>query len=312
MNRVRVNQIQQSVQDGVPVFVKRRRTGGSIVIWFGNVFLALARSGICMFVRAGEWVDWEVHCARLLYAERPAVKTGPGPSVIVPKVCGISLRQILHRNEACVSAFAAAARELRRVHQISSSYYQAAWSHGDLHLDNVVYDPVAGRAVLIDFDTRHDFRLSYTQRHSDDLKVMLLELIGLPDERWHQPAIALIEEYREAPVLDELGRQLFVPRGFAKILWHTRTNGSSMRQVEQRFGSGDVHRDVDRIPDLDPVAHRRAPVGRVLLQYPHVARDEDRPDGHHEVSGRHPREDQVRIRRQHPARGARSRAGDRP
>ena len=74
MNRVRVNQIQQSVQDGVSVFVKRRRAGGSIVIWFGNRFLALARSRICMFVRADEWVDWEVHCARLLYPERPAVK----------------------------------------------------------------------------------------------------------------------------------------------------------------------------------------------------------------------------------------------
>ena len=46
------------------------------------------RSGVCMFVRADEWVDWEVHCARLLYPERPAVKIGPGPSVIVPKVCG--------------------------------------------------------------------------------------------------------------------------------------------------------------------------------------------------------------------------------
>jgi hypothetical protein len=235
MNRVRVNQIQQSVRDGVPVFVKRRRAGGSIVIWFGNRFLALARSGACMFVRAGEWVDWEVHCARLLYPERPAVKTGPGPSVVVPKVCGSSLRQLLHQNEACLSAFVAAARELRRVHQIRCSHYKAAWSHGDLHLDNIVYDPVAGRAVLIDFDTRHEFRLSPAQRHSDDLNVMLLELIGLPDEQWHQAATALLEEYRDASVLDELGRQLFVPRGFAKILWHTRTNCSSTRQLQQRM-----------------------------------------------------------------------------
>ena len=68
MNRVRVNQIQQSVQDGVPVFVKRRRVGGSIVIWFGNRFLRGA-SGICMFVRTDEWVDWEVYCAGLLYPE---------------------------------------------------------------------------------------------------------------------------------------------------------------------------------------------------------------------------------------------------
>jgi hypothetical protein len=235
MNRVRVNQIQQSVQDGVPVFVKRRRAGGSIVIWFGNQFLALAGSGICMFVRADEWVEWEVHCARLLYPERPAVKIGPGRSVIVPQVRGISLRQLLHRKEAAVNAFVAAAHELRRVHQIPCSHYKAAWSHGDLHLDNIVYDLVAGRAVLIDFDTRHEFRISQTRRHSDDLKVMLLELIGLPDEQWRQPATALIEEYRDASVLKELGRQLFVPRGVAKILWHTRTNGSSTCQVEERL-----------------------------------------------------------------------------
>jgi hypothetical protein len=188
-----------------------------------------------MFVRAGEWADWEVHCARLLYPERPHVKTGPDPSVIVPNVCGISLRQWLRRNEAGVSAFKAAARELSRVHQIRCSRYKEAWSHGDLHLDNIVYDPVSDRAVLIDFDTRHDFQLGRTQRHSDDLKAMLLELIGLSDEQWSQPATELIEEYREASVLNELRRQLIVPRGFAKILWHVRTNGSSTRQVEQRL-----------------------------------------------------------------------------
>jgi Phosphotransferase enzyme family len=237
MNRVRVNQIQQSVQDGLPVFIKRRRAGGSIVIWFANRFLALARSGICMFVRTDAWVDWEVHCSRLLYPERAAVKKGLGPSVVVPKVCGISLRELLHRGEASARAFVAAARELRRVHQIPCSYYQEAWSHGDLHLDNVMYDQAAGRAVLIDFDTRHEFGLGRTQRHGDDLKVMLLELIGMPDEQWREPAIALIEEYRESTVLIELDQQLVVPRGFAKILWHVRTNGSSTRQVEQRLES---------------------------------------------------------------------------
>lgn len=261
MSRVRVNQIQQSVQDGVPVFVKRRRVGGSIIIWFGNRFLALARSGICMPVRANEWVDWEVRCARLLYPERPAVKIGPGPSVIVPKVCGVSLRQLLRRNETYVSAVVAAARELRRVHQVFCTRYQEAWSHGDLHLDNIVYDAAADRAVLIDFDTRHDFRLGRTQRHGDDLKVMLLELVGLPGEQWRQSATALIQEYREASVLEELDRQLFVPRGFAKILWHVRTNGLSARQVERRLKC--VRAIIQRVatpessgPEPGPVAMR--------------------------------------------------------
>jgi hypothetical protein len=67
MNRVRVNQIHQGMQDGAPIFIKRRRTGGSLFIWLGNRFLALAGSGIHMFVRAGDWMDWEVYCARLLY-----------------------------------------------------------------------------------------------------------------------------------------------------------------------------------------------------------------------------------------------------
>jgi serine/threonine protein kinase len=235
MNRIRVNQIRQSVQDGLPVFVKRRRLGGSVAIWFGNRLLAFAHSGICMFVRAGEWVDWEVYCARLLYPERPAVKKGSGPCLIVPQVRGISLRQLLRRNEMVVRAFAASGRELRRVHQIPCRHYKAAWSHGDLHLDNILYDPVADRAVLIDFDIRHDPQLKYTPRHSDDLKVMILELIGLCHEQWREPAAALIEEYREASVLDELDRQLYTPRGIARLLWHMRTNAAATRHIEQRL-----------------------------------------------------------------------------
>jgi hypothetical protein len=64
---------------------------------------------------------------------------------------------------------------------------------------------------------------------------MLLELMKLPEEQWCEPATALIEEYRDASILDELSRQLFVPRGFAKILWYVRTYGSATRQVEQRL-----------------------------------------------------------------------------
>jgi hypothetical protein len=268
MNRVRVNQIQQGILDGVPVFIKRRRSGGSIVIWFGNRFLTLARSGICMFVRADEWVDWEIHCSGLLYPEQPAVKPGPGPSVIVPRVCGSSLRQLLHRNAAGVNAFVAAARELRRVHQIPCSLYKEAWSHGDLHLDNIVYDPITGRAVLIDFDTRHDFRLSRTQRHSDDLKVMLLELIGLSGEHWREPATALIEEYREASVLNELGRQLIVPRGFAKILWHIRTNGVTTRQAEKRLHS--IRMIIQRVAAVPQKGTQRTQLVSALVDSPDV------------------------------------------
>src|SRR5262245_16288970 len=136
MNHVRVNRVRQCTQDGAPVFIKRRRAGGQIVIWFANRFLALAHSGVCMFVRADEWTDWEIHCAQLLYPERAGVKVGSGQALIIPKVSGTSLRELLPCDETEVNkAFILAARELRRVHQIQCSYYKAAWSHGDLHLD---------------------------------------------------------------------------------------------------------------------------------------------------------------------------------
>src|SRR5262245_12106235 len=103
MNRVRVNHVQEGMHDGAPVFVKRRRAGAQIITWFANRFLALADSGICMFVRADEWTDWEIHCAGLLYPERPVVKAGSGRAVIIPKVSGISLRKLVLREDPDVN-----------------------------------------------------------------------------------------------------------------------------------------------------------------------------------------------------------------
>ena len=51
MNRVRVNHVEEGVRDGAPVFVKRRRAGAPIIVWFANWFLALAHSGVRMFRR---------------------------------------------------------------------------------------------------------------------------------------------------------------------------------------------------------------------------------------------------------------------
>lgn len=235
MNRVRVNRLQAGVHEGVPVFVKRRRVGGSVVIWFGNIFLGLADSGMGMIVARREWAEWEVFCVRLLYPERAVALMGPGAAVIVSKIGGVSLRQWLQRGEQCHGAFRAAAREIRRVHQLPCQYYRGTWSHGDLHLDNILYDEVTDRAELIDFDTRHQVQRSARWRQADDLKTMLLELIGRSEGQWQSPAIVLLETYGVALVLNELSRQLVVPRGLAKVLWHTKTHGVSTLLLAQRI-----------------------------------------------------------------------------
>lgn len=235
MARVGVNQVQKSIQNGAPTLIKRRRRGGSTTIAFGNLFLATAHAGIHMFVRTREWIDWEIHCYRLLYPERGEATRGHGPSVILPAFTGISLRQLLLQNGPHEPAFIAAARELRRVHQIPCPHFNAPWSHGDLHLDNILYDPGAGRATLIDFDTRHDRRLSPVQRHADDLNTMLLELMALEEHQWRGPATTLLEQYARPQVLRALDPQLVVPRGVPKIFWHTRTNGAPTRVLMQRL-----------------------------------------------------------------------------
>lgn len=236
MNRVRVNDVQQYVHHGSPLFLKRRRVGGSSMIFLGNRFLSLAGSGMCMFVRIREWLDWEIHCRSLLYPELPSVEVGPNQSLILPTVNGTSLRKLLLLPGAD-RALVAAARELRRVHQIHCDQYRAAWSHGDLHLDNILYDVDADRVTLIDFDTRHVLHLDETARHSDDLKTVLLELMGLPDDKWCQLATVFLVEYRDFAILEALRDQLIIPYGIARVFLFTRVDGLTLRQVERRFQS---------------------------------------------------------------------------
>jgi hypothetical protein len=222
MSRMQVNRIQWSGEGGVSMVIKRRRCCGSIVIWLGNRFLTFANSGVQMFVSARAWVEWEQHCVGLLYADLPPVLAGPGPSVRVPAMPGTSLRRLLKQGDFCPGALVAAARELRRAHQMHCGFFRAGWSHGDLHLDNLLYD--GETAFLIDFDTRHVFGIDENRRHADDLKVLLLELIATPGDQWRELATAFLSEYGGAEVLNELAGQLAIPRGFAKILWYTRTD----------------------------------------------------------------------------------------
>ena len=235
MNRVRVNRIQRQTCNVAAVFVKTRRFGGGLVVWFGNWFLYLAGSGICMFVRSRDWMKWEAYCAMLLYPDRPAVKFSSGNAVVVPEIRGVSIRQMLKAGDINLRAFIAAARELRRVHGIPCSDYKAAWSHGDSHLDNILYDSESDQATLIDFDTRHERNLNATQRQADDLKTVLLELLSLRNDDWIEPANCFLKEYGDATVLNELARELVIPHGVAKIFWFTRTGCSATRNIEQRY-----------------------------------------------------------------------------
>jgi serine/threonine protein kinase len=237
MNQVRVNTIQLQIRNGLSVYVKKRRFGASFVVWCGNRFLSLANSGLQMFVQANEWTQWELHCAQLLYPDRAAPDIHPSGTLVMPEVRGVSLRAMMHADKLESKVAQAAAREIRRAHQIQCPVYGGKWSHGDLHLDNILCDSEKYQATLIDFDTRHNVGLDEIERRADDLKVFLLELVSKSPPRWKEIASGFLQEYEDHDVLRELTRQLVVPHGIARIFWYTRTSNCPLSLIEPRLQS---------------------------------------------------------------------------
>jgi serine/threonine protein kinase len=247
MNHVRVNSIQLQIRNGLPMYVKKRRFGVSFVVWCGNRFLSLANSGLQMFVQANEWTQWELHCAQLLYPDRAVPIIDPPGTLVMPEVRGVSLRAMLNADKLEPKVAQVAAREIRRAHQIQCPIYRGMWSHGDMHLDNILYNTEKNQVTLIDFDTGHDVGLDEVKRHADDLNVFLLELVSKSPPRWKEIAFCVLQEYGDIDVLTELSKQLVVPRGIARILWYTRTSSCPLSLIETRLQclSGMIHQIAD-------------------------------------------------------------------
>ena len=103
-------------------------------------------------------------------------------------------------------------------------------------MSNVVFDPAAGRAHLIDFEIMHDKSLPAPRRHADDLSVFLLDLVALaPAHRWLELSLSFVQTYGDALVIEELRNMLRPPRGLAFIWWRVRTNFVNPRQLLRRL-----------------------------------------------------------------------------
>lgn len=251
LNQVKVNHVRPALHDGRQVFIKHRRAIGPLLIWFGNRLLVSSGSGMTMIPGVDEWLGWETQCFAWLYPDQPPVRIEGNQSLIVPALAGVSLRTLLDRDEnSATRACVLAAREIRRAHTVLGTGDSAAWSHGDLHLDNILVDVPEGRAYLIDFDIRHNGAVAAIERHADDLRSVLLALIGRPDERWRVTAMTFLSEYNHAAVLTPLSRQLVVPRGLARLLFHIKTNGAPLSRVQPRLEA--VQRMILDVTDATP------------------------------------------------------------
>lgn len=236
IDAVRVNVTQPQIISGRTFWLKRRRPGFGSIIAAGNIFLKWSNSHILMFPKVAAWQDWELHSYRLLYGDDfPCEKVG-SRAIRIPQVPGQRLSHYHDNGALSETMFQAAAHEFRRVHRLISPLMGSGWSHGDPHLDNVLYDAETGQAHLIDFETRHETGLQAEARWADDLLVFLLDLLGKdPTENWQKYSQIFLAAYGDGDVLRHLADRLTLPYGLERVLWKTRTHYLNTHSLKARL-----------------------------------------------------------------------------
>jgi hypothetical protein len=222
---IKINAIGLEIRGNRLMWIKRRRLGSGLIALFANLFFFLARARIHLWIDLRKWQSWEVTCFRLLYGNTIEVFSEGGRIVCFGMVPGKSLREWVLESTFAIQAIQAAGKELRRAHGLWSSDLGDYWSHGDPHLENLLYDLESDQARLIDFELIHTKSLPALERHADDLLVFLQELMScVSAEQWVPFSLALIEAYNEPSVLAEVRKRLIVPRGWSAIWWKLRTD----------------------------------------------------------------------------------------
>jgi hypothetical protein len=222
---IKINAISLENRGDRLMWVKRRQLGSGLIAVFANLFFFLARARIHLWINLKKWQSWEIACFRLLYGTALEVFPEGRRSVCVGIVPGRSVRDWVIESTFAIPAIQAAGRELRRAHGLWSSELGDYWSHGDPHLENLLYDPEFDQARLIDFELIHDRSMPALKRHADDLLVSLQDLLSIASaEQWVPLSLALIEAYNDPLVLAKVRKRLIVPRGWSAIWWKLRTD----------------------------------------------------------------------------------------
>jgi hypothetical protein len=177
-----------------------------------------------MFPRCADWQAWELDSYRLLHGTERISQQPDAASILVEALPGISLDEHRRANTLMPDILAAAGHMFQRVHALHSVLIPGAWSHGDPHFRNVLYDNATEQVYLIDFETRHEPGLPALERHADDLLVFLLDLCGGPSDNFAEFARVFLAAYARPEVNAALLNRLVVPVGLELVLWRLRTH----------------------------------------------------------------------------------------
>jgi len=210
-----------------------------------------------------EWRRWEARCFQMLNGDRFRAKVRDSRTVTLDKLPGDNLWDHMNRGTLTPRMLKAAASEYRRAHHFKNEEFGRDWSHGDASVTNVIYNEKTHRARLIDFEIRHEKSLPAAARHTDDLLVFLLDMLGrIPNRQWLSFAICFLRAYNDAAVIRELKKRLVVPSGLALIWWNVRTNFTASAKVKRRFqalGRAIGKQELHRTLAIDSARKRRRP-----------------------------------------------------
>ena len=236
VDRIKINALTRETRDGRTVWIKRRRATAGPIMALANRFFALVGNPV-RTLRDAAWQQWEVVCFEQLHGEKFRAFRCGTRAVGADELPGDSLSHHLNAGTLAPEMLAAAGRELRRAHELRCEELGGAWSHGDPHSGNFIFDPADGRARLIDFEVMHHAALSADERHADDLVVFLQDLMGrIEGSLWLPCARSFLEGYGRPEISARLARRFAIPRGLERLWWSVRTTYLSRAELARRIG----------------------------------------------------------------------------
>jgi hypothetical protein len=219
LSMIRLHRIVFVSIDGVAVVRKRRRLFANLIISPGNLFLKMTGSPMIVLPQT-RWFDWEraieASTRRNLVLDASPVPTGKGKDLLCRSVPGISLRQVLADSSSSPEQKFNAIRwsliSLRLLHQNVADWghgMHQSISHGDATTNNVIVDINNRSACWIDFDTRHQPRVSEADRRTDDLRSLIYSAaVDLPASSFPDLADILLAAQFDDGVIQHFRRRL--------------------------------------------------------------------------------------------------------
>ncbi len=235
VDRIKINAVTREMRDGRAVWIKRRRPIARPVAALANRFFDLVGNPVATLSGAA-WQAWEVDCFRHFHGETHRAFRCGDDAVAADELPGRSLSHHLDAATLSEEMLAAAGRDLRLAHEWHCDAFGAAWSHGDPHSGNFIFNADDGRARLIDFEVRHHSALPADQRHADDLLVFLQDLMGrIAADRWVPCATAFLSAYGRDDIIALFEKRFVLPRGLARLWWSVRTTYLPRAELARRI-----------------------------------------------------------------------------